>query len=165
MLLSFVYLHQDAPKKSTMNKLERLGVASIVPVKDAGRKLVLRGDAEQALTARDRNLVLSKGICIIEGSWKQGELLNGRRYKIERRLPVLVASNPVNYGKRNILSSAEAAAAALYITGFIMESEEILSKFTWGHAFMEVNGELLAEYSACTDEECMKKIASDFGLI
>ena len=38
MLLSFVYLHQDAPKKSTMKKLERLGVASIVPVNDAGRK-------------------------------------------------------------------------------------------------------------------------------
>lgn len=165
MLLSFVYLHQDAPKKSTMKKLERFGIASIIQVRDAGRKLVLRGDAEQTLTAKDRNLVLSKGICIIEGSWKQGELLNRTRYRLERKLPVLIATNPVNYGKKDILSSAEASAAALYITGFIRESEEILSKFTWGHSFMEVNGELLREYSACMDEECMKKTASDFGLL
>jgi pre-rRNA-processing protein TSR3 len=74
-------------------------------------------------------------------------------------VPYLVAANPVNYGKRmSVIASfspsatmltplaaykltcLEATAAALYITGFDAQAEEILSKFSWGHSFWEVNG-------------------------
>jgi ribosome biogenesis protein Tsr3 len=75
-------------------------------------------------------------------------------------VPYLVAANPVNYGKRMCISvrrlfacdilcitaykltCLEATAAALYITGFDAQAEELLSKFSWGHSFWEVNGQV-----------------------
>ena len=79
-------------------------------------------------------------------------------------MPYLVAANPVNYGKRASssrslsspssaltralaaykLTCAEAIAAALYITGFDAQAEVLLSKFSWGHSFWEVNGCVLS---------------------
>jgi ribosome biogenesis protein Tsr3 len=38
------------------------------------------------------------------------------------------------------LTCVEAIAAALYITGFDAQAEVLLSKFSWGHSFWEVNG-------------------------
>ena len=38
------------------------------------------------------------------------------------------------------LTCLEATAAALYITGFDEQAEEMLSKFSWGHSFWEMNG-------------------------
>ena len=63
-----------------------------------------------------------------------------------RCLPILIAGNAVNFGKLTKLSTAEAIAAALFITGFQKESEELLSIFTWGHTFFELNAMLLDNY-------------------
>ena len=49
MKINFVYLHQDSPRKSTMKKLERMGMAKMIPAREAGRNLVLRGDAKTIL--------------------------------------------------------------------------------------------------------------------
>jgi pre-rRNA-processing protein TSR3 len=56
-----------------------------------------------------------------------------------RRLPPLIAANPVNYGKWEKLSSAEAIAAALFITKFEDVANLILSKFSWGVEFIKIN--------------------------
>ncbi|MDX1798732.1 MAG: DUF367 domain-containing protein [Candidatus Lokiarchaeia archaeon] len=50
-----------------------------------------------------------------------------------------MAANPTNYGKWEKLSSAEALAAALYITKFFDLANVILSKFSWGKTFKELN--------------------------
>jgi pre-rRNA-processing protein TSR3 len=68
-----------------------------------------------------------------------------------RCLPILIAGNPVNYGKLTKLTTAEAIAAALYIAGFKKEAEELLSIFTWGHTFFELNSVLLDNYSLAKD--------------
>jgi pre-rRNA-processing protein TSR3 len=68
-----------------------------------------------------------------------------------RCLPILIAGNPVNFGKATKLTTAEAIAAALYIAGFKQEAVELLSIFTWGHTFFELNGTLLDSYAQAKD--------------
>jgi pre-rRNA-processing protein TSR3 len=63
----------------------------------------------------------------------------------------LIAGNPVNFGKATKLTTAEAIAAALYIAGFKQEAGELLSIFTWGHTFFELNGALLDNYALARD--------------
>jgi pre-rRNA-processing protein TSR3 len=68
-----------------------------------------------------------------------------------------LAANPVNYGRPFLLSSAEALAAALVLTGFREEAERVLALFKWGHAFWQLNHRLLEEYtSAFTPDEVIK---------
>ena len=57
----------------------------------------------------------------------------------ERKLPLLLAANPVNYGKEIKLNCAEALAGALFLGGFQEEAEEILDCFKWGPAFFSIN--------------------------
>ena len=64
-----------------------------------------------------------------------------------RRLPTLLASNPVNYAKLHKLSSVEALAAALYIMGFKNYAGRILASFKWGETFLTLNREPLEDYS------------------
>lgn len=68
-----------------------------------------------------------------------------------RCLPVLIAGNPTNFAKATKLSTAEALAGALYIAGFKEEAQKLLSIFTWGHTFFELNTLLLDPYSEAKD--------------
>jgi pre-rRNA-processing protein TSR3 len=68
-----------------------------------------------------------------------------------RCLPILIAGNPVNFGKLTKLTTAEAIAAALYIGGFKEEAEKILEIFPWGHTFFELNQMLLDNYVTAKD--------------
>lgn len=51
------------------------------------------------------------------------------------------------------LNCVEATAAALYITGFDQQASLLLSKFSWGHSFWEVNGQIIERYKKCTTPE------------
>jgi pre-rRNA-processing protein TSR3 len=63
----------------------------------------------------------------------------------------LIAGNPVNFGKATKLTTAEALAAALYIAGFKQEATRLLSIFTWGHTFIELNAAMLENYASAQD--------------
>jgi pre-rRNA-processing protein TSR3 len=74
-----------------------------------------------------------------------------------RRLPTLLAGNPTNYSIRGRLSTAEALAAALVITGFEKEAERLLAVFNWGNTFLTLNKEPLETYSRTLPAEMSKQ--------
>jgi len=149
----FIYLKQDDPKKSTMRKLERFGIARIISPGGARDKLMLTRSADTVLSKNDRFIAERSGICVIEGSWNREDTFAGLRFPYGRRLPKLLAANPVNYGKLEKLSSIEAVAAALYIMGFQDDASAILSKYTWGQNFLQLNKNPLDEYREADPEK------------
>jgi pre-rRNA-processing protein TSR3 len=80
-----------------------------------------------------------------------------------RCLPILIAGNPVNFGKATKLSTAEALAGALYIAGFKDEAKQLLSIFTWGHTFLELNAELLENYATAKDSAEIVRMQATLG--
>jgi len=54
-------------------------------------------------------------------------------------LPFLIAANPTNYGRPVRLNCAEAIAAVLVLAGLEEEGREVLSGFSWGDEFFNIN--------------------------
>jgi pre-rRNA-processing protein TSR3 len=135
------------PEKCTANKLIKFNlVKPIYRVKEVPRGcIVLNPFAGEVLSIKDREIALRHGILAVDCSWKNAEdFFNRVRIKgSHRRLPRLIAVNPINFGNPYILSTAEALAASLYILGFEEQARDLLSAFKWGLHFFEVNKELL----------------------
>ena len=92
------------------------------------------------IRTEDADLIKENGLIVLDCSWKNIFNLENVSTKNSRKLPSLIAANPANYGKWEKLSSAEALAAALYITKFTNLADLILSKFSWGNEFKKLNG-------------------------
>ncbi len=139
---------QDDPAKCTAAKLVRFGLAESVRF-IRPNTLVLDPFSKIVLSNEDRSLF--KSVCALDCSWEKATdtLLKGKALKncICRRLPALLAGNPNNYCKLSKLTTAEALAASLFILGWRNLSEKILDKFKWGHTFIELNSEILNDYS------------------
>ena len=127
----FTYdLKQDDPKKCTSKKLVRFGLVKpmsrlyYIPRKS----IILNPFAERILLSHDKTLAELGGLTVIDCSWRNAETVFSKRNKrISRRLPQLLAANPVNYGRRSKLSSLEAFTAALYIIGYIDQAMNLVS--------------------------------------
>jgi pre-rRNA-processing protein TSR3 len=149
---------QCDPKKCTASKLRRLGLArEVSQLKFLPKRAVaLNPFAKIAFSPADRERIEKFGLVGLDCSWKHVEKVLFKHVRgTSRCLPILIAGNPVNFGKMTKLTTAEALAAALYIAGFTEESVELLSVFKWGHTFLEVNQERLEEYATAKDSEEM----------
>jgi pre-rRNA-processing protein TSR3 len=82
-----------------------------------------------------------------------------RNYHANQFVTILIL---VNYGRPCKLSCVEAIAAAMYITGFKEEASWYLSKFSWGHSFIELNKDLLNQYAECSDSKEILKVQDDY---
>ncbi|HEU97775.1 MAG TPA: DUF367 family protein [Fervidicoccus fontis] len=159
--LFVVRLSEDSPSASTGVKLYKLGLARRIGLSllTKMRGILLDPYAQTPLSIRDRELANS--IVVIDRSWKvlekEGRMNIRFGYMSRRRLPFLVASNPINYAKAFKLSSAEALAAALAIIGCFERAEEILSKFKWGKNFFALNGRFLQIYMQAKNAEEIEK--------
>ncbi|MFX1380593.1 MAG: DUF367 family protein [Promethearchaeota archaeon] len=129
------------PKKCTGYKLSRLNLLKIIYRIDKNLKncIILNPFASNELSDLDRFLISKFGLIVIDCSWGNIMNLKNLKFKNGRKLPPLIAANPTNYGKWEKLSSAEALAAALYITNFPDKADLILSKFSWGNTFKKIN--------------------------
>jgi pre-rRNA-processing protein TSR3 len=139
---------QCDPKKCTSKKLARFGLIKVIhSLKGVPyRSIVLDPISEMILTPDDKKY-LGRGLVVLDYSWKRLKRFPKLPGRQRRALPYLIAANPVNYGKPELLSSAEALTAALFILGFQEDAEQLMSKFKWGHTFLELNRQLLAEYA------------------
>jgi pre-rRNA-processing protein TSR3 len=152
--ISIYHAAQDDPKKNTALRLKRRGLARIVTRARflPKRAIVLNPFGEIAFSPADRERLEQFGLAALDCSWEHAQkVMQGHVKGTSRCLPILIAGNPVNFGKLTKLTTAEAIAAALYIAGFKEESEQMLSIFTWGHTFFELNGMLLDNYVTAKD--------------
>ncbi len=155
-------LKQDDPKKCTARRLAQKGyVTAIYSLRRLpSSSLVLDPFASVLISPLDAK---TKSLGAIDCSWMRIKSTFRQRIKGEqRRLPLLLAGNPTNYGKLGKLSSAEALAAALEIMGYNNFSQTIMSLFKWGRTFFDLNAEPLAEYARATGEVEVKRIEHEF---
>ncbi len=136
-----LHYNECEPKKCTANKLDKFNLLKkINRIKGNLRNaIILNPFARKIVIINDRQLILKYGLVVIDCSWKKLLKLTKLEQGNYRKLPSLIAANPVNYGKWEKLSSAEALAAALFITNFKDYGNLILSKFSWGIQFKQLN--------------------------
>lgn len=150
--------HCDA-KRCSGKRLMRLGMMRELHVGQKFAGVVVSPKAKKILSREDKDLMEQYGAAVVEASWKRiDEVPFGRiGGKCERLLPYLVAANPTNYGRPWRLNCVEALAACYYICGHEEWAESILSTFSYGRAFLDINAALLKRYAACENEEQIKK--------
>ncbi len=162
--LHIYHANQCDPKKCTGKKMARFGLADLFEkVQNIQRgSILLDPMAQKALSPADD---ISRGITVLDCSWEELERVFPQleMKKLQHRaLPYLLAANPVNFGKPFKLNSVEAFAAALYILGYKDQAATILSKFNWGHTFLELNHEPLEDYSKAKDSREILKIQDEY---
>jgi pre-rRNA-processing protein TSR3 len=151
-------MRQDDPFKCTAAKLAKFRIAE--PVRFIHKDtIVLNPFSDTLLTRTDAGI--ADAVCAVDCSWERADDVakHQRIFSagISRRLPAILAANPTNYAKLGKLSSAEALAGAMYILGEKQVAAEIMNKFKWGHTFLELNADLLEDYSNAQTEEEMKQ--------
>ena len=163
MKLQILMFYQDDPKKCTAAKMIKFGLAQNIK-KINNRGLVLDPFSKKTLLSQDRHLVNS--IVGIDCSWNKAEHAFSKKFNgIKRKLPPLLAGNPVNYSKLNKLTTVEALSASLFILGFNEQALSLLDKFKWGHTFYSLNQNLLNEYSQINNEDDVDAVLRDYGLL
>tara|TARA_B100000614_G_scaffold245158_1_gene249990 strand:- start:193 stop:735 length:543 start_codon:yes stop_codon:yes gene_type:complete len=149
-----IWLAQDDPKKNTAVRVSK---DNLLRLHKNFRRLPKRGIILEPLCGKvlgpeDRELFENNGALVgLDCSWAQIEesvehVMRRTRLK-PRTLPLLLAANPVNWGKPGKLSTVEALAASLYLLGRVEQARNLLSKFRWGERFLELNQEPLDAYS------------------
>jgi len=155
---------QDDPKKCTAARLRKFGL--VEGLRNVQRipssSIVLNPVAKSKLSMLDRPLVEKSGLVGLDCSWNKSEKIFPQHTPGEtRRLPALLAGNPTNYAVLGKLSTVEALASALFITGFEREATQLLSLFKWGRTFLALNKEPLEAY-AKSEPLNLEKVESEF---
>ena len=161
MKLIIYHANEDDPKKCTAKKLSRFSYAIIEKniKKMPSGYILLNPFSEKSISKEDLDTAKKNGIIAVDCSWENAENSFGYldRKNHSRALPFLLAANPVNYGKPFKLTTLEAFAAALYILDEIEQAEKILSIYTWGNQFLNLNKQPLEDYrKASTSKEVIK---------
>ncbi len=158
-------MEQDDPRKCTSSKLVRYNLAKVIrSISQIPRKsIVLNPLANKELLPSDREHFLYGGLVAIDCSWNKADKVLRSNYPgLNRRLPLLLAGNPVSYAKLEKLSSAEAIAASLMITGFNEQSRQVLDLFKWGQTFFTLNQNPLEDYSKVKNMKELNEIETSY---
>ena len=161
MQINVLMFNQDDPKKCTAAKLVRFGLAKKITSLRSKTALLHPFAADTLLNSEKR---IFHSITAIDCSWNKAEKMFQKKYsRIPRKLPPLLAGNPVNYSKINKLTTVEALAAAVFILGNKELCSDLLAKFNWGHTFLELNENLLNDYQSAQSEDDINSIITEYG--
>ncbi|KAJ4348255.1 ribosome biogenesis protein tsr3 [Didymosphaeria variabile] len=140
-------------------RLMRLGLLRELHVGQKFAGVVISPKGKKIVSREDAPLLEQYGAAVVEASWNRIEEVPFSRIggPCSRLLPYLVAANQTNYGRPWRLNCVEAIAACYYICGHADWAEDILSTFSYGEAFLDINAALLKRYAACANEEEIKK--------
>ncbi len=158
-------MKQDDPRKCTAAKLARMGFAKPLfrIAQIPRRSLLLNPFSPMVVLPKDRSLVEDYGLVSVDCSWEKADSAFPPRLPgVGRHLPTLLASNPTNFAKPHKLSSLEALAAALYLTGFVNQARRLLSLFKWGETFLTLNREPLESYSTANTLAEMTAVEAEY---
>ena len=165
-----IWLAQDDPKKNTAVRLSRRGDLTLherfnrLP----RRGIILEPLCGKVLGPEDHSLLLEEGGSLVglDCSWAQIEdsvQQVMKRTKLKpRMLPLLLAANPVNWGKPSKMTTAEALAASLYLIGKEEQARCLLSAFRWGEQFFILNKEPLDAYRDAKSSSEMVDLQFEF---
>ena len=150
-----IWLAQDDPKKNTAVLASKRGDLKLHKnMKNLPKKgIILEPLCGKVLGPEDHELLTIRNGSLVglDCSWAHIEssvdTVMKKTRLIPRMLPLLLAANPVNWGKPGKLSTAEALSAALYLIGREEQSRNVLGAFRWGERFFELNQEPLDAYS------------------
>ena len=165
-----LWLAQDDPKKNTAVLASKRGDMKL---HKAVRTLPKRGIILEPLCGKvfgpeDHELLTQQRGALVglDCSWANIEasvasVMQKTRLQ-PRMLPLLLAANPVNWGKPGKLTTAEALAAVLYLLGRREQASEVLGAFRWGERFFELNREPLDAYAAANTSAELVQLQFEF---
>ncbi len=153
-----VWLAQDDPKKNTAVLAGKRGDLKLHKnLRTLPRRgIILEPLCGKVFGPEDHDVLLEQhgSIVGLDCSWAHIEssveqVMKKTRLQ-PRMLPLLLAANPVNWGKPGRLTTAEALATVLYLIGRKEQAKEVLGAFRWGKRFFELNQEPLDAYASAT---------------
>jgi len=165
-----LWLAQDDPKKNTAvlaNKRGNLRLHKKINTIPR-RGIILEPLCGKVFGPEDHELILERGGAVVglDCSWahieSSVEQVMKRTRLQPRMLPLLLAANPVNWGKPGRLTTAEALATVLFLLGREEQAREILGAFRWGERFFELNKEPLEAYAAASSSAELVELQFEF---
>tara|TARA_Y100001968_G_scaffold27609_1_gene21510 strand:- start:3 stop:545 length:543 start_codon:yes stop_codon:yes gene_type:complete len=152
--LHIIHLEQDDPKKCTARKLASRDLAQLhFDTRRPPRRGFLLDPSSGTILGPDDLPLIERGagLVALDCSWKQLDESLGKIRKSSprlegRTLPLVLAANPVSWGKPGRLSTAEALATCLVLLNRDDQARRVLAPFNWGDQFFVLNEEPLSAY-------------------
>ena len=167
--LHVIHLDQDDPKKCTSRRMQRFGHCRIhTDIRRSPKRGILLDPLAGLLLGPDDRSNIERGGALVglDCSWKQIdesiEYLNKRTHLNGRTLPVVLAANPVSWGKPGRLSNAEAFAVSLVLLGRWEQAHRIMQPFNYSDQFFQLNEQPLEAYSNATTNDQLAELQWEF---
>jgi pre-rRNA-processing protein TSR3 len=159
--LHIIHLEQDDPKKCTARKLASRNLAKLhFSTRRPPRRGYLLDPSAGIILGPDDIPLINRGAALValDCSWKRlDESLEDIRKsspRLEgRTLPLVLAANPVSWGRPGRLSTAEALAMCLVLMDHEEQAQRVLAPFSWGEQFLLLNAEPLSAYKNANSRE------------
>lgn len=167
--LHVIHLEQDDPKKCSTRKMHRFGHCQMhTDLRRSPKRGILLDPLSGRLLGPDDRPLLERGAALVglDCSWKQIdesiEYLN-RKTRLEgRTLPVVLAANPVSWGKPGRLSNAEAFAVSLVLLDRWEQARKIMAPFNYSDEFFRLNYQPLNAYADAKSNEELADVQWEF---